>query len=94
MGLGKVLSAIFMPVGLGGLGVGKSPFSGGSSQGEASAPAPAPIPLPQAPAPEAAQAQATETIKKKKSAMTKSVYTSPLGVAGEADVARKTLLGQ
>jgi hypothetical protein len=60
-------------------------------------PAPAPAPLPQAPTPEVAAEKATDTIKKKKamlSASSKSIYTSPLGSAGEADVARKTLLGQ
>lgn len=32
--------------------------------------------------------------RKKASARTKSVRTSPLGIAGEAEVAKKTLLGQ
>ena len=32
--------------------------------------------------------------KRKRAAVTQSIYTSPLGIAGEAQVARKTLLGQ
>lgn len=40
-----------------------------------------------------ARAEAGLTSRKRASARTKSVRTSPLGVAGEAGVARKTLLG-
>lgn len=54
----------------------------------------APIPLPQAPSPEAAGDKARAVIKNRRAAMTQSIYTSPLGVAGEAQVVRKTLLGQ
>ena len=53
-----------------------------------------PIPLPQPPSAEAAAGKAGEVIKKKRATMTQSIYTSPLGVAGEAQGARKTLLGQ
>ena len=51
---------------------------------------------PAIPKPAAAQAtaQAGATKKKKAMARSRSVRTSPLGIAGEADVARKTLLGQ
>lgn len=97
MGIGKVLDIFFMPPGLGGLGIGKGPFQrlgekgkGGDGGGQG----PAPLPLPQAPSPQAAAEKAEETIRRKKAAISRSIYTSPLGVAGEANVARKTLLGQ
>ena len=53
-----------------------------------------PASLPKPPSAEAAAGKAEEVIKKKRAAMTQSIYTSPLGVAGEAQVVRKTLLGQ
>ena len=53
-----------------------------------------PTPLPQPPSADTAAEKAGEVIKKKRAAMTQSIYTSPLGVAGEAQIARKTLLGQ
>ena len=55
---------------------------------------PQPPPLPKAPDPADAAASASEVIKKKRAASTQSIYTSPLGIGGEAQVARKTLLGQ
>ena len=61
---------------------------GGGSQGQS------PIPLPQAPSQAAAADKAQETINRKRATASKSIYTSPLGIAGEAQVARKTLLGQ
>ena len=39
------------------------------------------------------QAQATVTQKKRAIARSQTIYTSPLGIGGTADVARKTLLG-
>ena len=53
-----------------------------------------PIPLPQPPSVPGADEAAQEKVRRKKVALSKSVYTSPLGAAGEAQVARKTLLGQ
>lgn len=53
-----------------------------------------PLPMPQAPSVGDAQDKAGEVVKKKRAAATQSIYTSPLGAAGEAGVARKTLLGQ
>lgn len=42
-----------------------------------------------------AQAQARITERKRRvTSGSKSIYTSPLGIAGEANLARKTLLGQ
>jgi len=53
-----------------------------------------PTPLPQAPNPVDSAAKAEDILRKKRALMTRSIYTSPLGVAGQANVARKTLLGQ
>ena len=53
-----------------------------------------PMPLPKSPDPADSMAKAQDVIRKKKASMSQSIYTSPLGVAGEAQVARKTLLGQ
>ena len=50
--------------------------------------------LPQPPKAEDVVAKAEDAVKKKRAAISQTVYTSPLGVAGEAQVARKTLLGQ
>lgn len=51
-------------------------------------------PLPQAPAPEDAGDKAEAMAKKRRIANTQTVYSSPLGISGQADVARKTLTGQ
>lgn len=53
-----------------------------------------PIPLPQPPSSDAAADKGADLAKRKRLASTKSIYSSPLGIGGEADVARKTLLGQ
>lgn len=55
---------------------------------------PEPPPLPQPPKPEEAENRAAEIARRKRASMSQSVYTSPLGVSGQATVARKTLLGQ
>ena len=69
-------------------------FKGGDSGKGSSAPAPAPAPLPEAPKPEAAAEKAQEQVRRRKSAQTQTVFTDPLGVAGQADIVRKTLTGQ
>lgn len=38
--------------------------------------------------------QAVNTIKRRTASMSETIYTSPLGLTGQADVSRKTLLGQ
>lgn len=53
-----------------------------------------PIPLPQPPSAVDSASTGAEVIRKKKSTASQSIYTSPLGVSGEAQIARKTLLGQ
>lgn len=75
-----------------GAGFGASKLIGGSSKSASKISSP--LPLPQPPSQAAAADKAGEVIKKKKIAATQSIYTSPLGVAGQADVNRKTLLGQ
>lgn len=52
-----------------------------------------PPPLPQAPTPDASAEKAQELANKRRAALTKTVYTSPLGASDEAQIARKTLLG-
>lgn len=64
------------------------------TQGRIEIPGSAPTPLPQSPSPEDAAQKASDKIRQRKAAMTQSIYTSPLGVSGQADVVRKTLLGQ
>lgn len=89
MALGTT-AALFLGLSAAGAGVAASRgMMGGARQS-----AQQPMPLPQAPRPEASQAAGEEAVRKKRASMTKTIYTSPLGVAGEADVARKTLLGQ
>lgn len=41
-----------------------------------------------------ASTSAVETLRRKTSGMSKTIYTNPLGIGGQASVARKTLLGQ
>lgn len=71
-------------------------FGGGKKQ--EAAPTPAPLPTP--PAVEDASANAEDKNKKKRATMaagSKSIYSSPLGIEGEANVARaglKEKLGQ
>ena len=92
MGMGKVLDVLLMPPGLGGFGIGKGFFEKMEGKGQSDAPKPAP--LPQTPSAEASGEKAQETIRRRKATMSQSIYTSPLGISSEAQVARKTLLGQ
>ena len=83
------LNVLFNPVGIfeeAGKGVSKA--VGGNN-----APS-APLPMPEAPKVEAVTDKADETIRRRRSALSQTVYTSPLGLGGEAAVAKKTLLGQ
>jgi len=87
-------TATAIAIGLGAAGAGFAASKSGIFGGGPKQPISAPMPLPQAPRPEAAAEKAAEIGRKKKAVATTSIYTSPLGVAGEANVARKTLLGQ
>ena len=75
---------------LGGGFFGSKLLSKGQSSGGFSSPAP----LPQAPSPEKSEMVGEEAARRKKSAVTKTVYGSQLGLSGEAAIAKKTLLGQ
>ena len=49
--------------------------------------------LPQAPNPNDAALKAQDMANKKRASSSKTIYTSPLGISGTAQVARKTLTG-
>lgn len=53
-----------------------------------------PSPLPQPPSITDASGKAEAIVRAKRASMSQTVYTSPLGVGGTAEVTKKTLLGQ
>lgn len=63
------------------------------SKGVGSGQASSPTPLPQPPSVTDASGRAEDIVRKKRAAISQTVYTSPLGVGGTADVTKKTLLG-
>jgi hypothetical protein len=75
----------------GGAAVGASAISSRSAR--SSGPS-APPPLPKAPQPAKAAEQGQARARRSLASRSKTVYTNPLGLGGQADVARKTLLGQ
>jgi hypothetical protein len=69
---------------------GLSPYMGSDNQKEG-------MQLPQtptAPSSDEAASQAEKIAKKRRSSMTETIYTDPLGIQDQANVSRKTLLGQ
>lgn len=82
-------AAVLLGLGAAGAGAGISKIMGSAAKAAVE-----PIPLPQPPNPEAAVDKGAEIAKKKRAAATQSVYTSPLGVAGEAALARTALTGK
>ena len=97
MSVGQVFSFFAMPPGLGGLGIGKSPIGGGGGGDKQEMPQPVQAPLPAGPNIDETNAAASDMANKRRKVLAsegKSIYTSPLGVTGEANVVRKTLLGQ
>lgn len=88
--MGGSIGKIFLAIGTGGLSL----LAGGLGSKKSEPSPTAPAPLPQAPKVEKVQSQAEDNLRRKKAAQTKTVYTSPLGLAGQANVARKTLTGQ
>jgi len=92
---GALAGAAASPVGAAVIGTGAA-VAGSKFMGAApnKAVTPNPLPLPQAPKSEAASEVAATNVMKKRAAFSQSIYTSPLGVSGEANIARKTLLGQ
>jgi hypothetical protein len=84
-------AAVLLGLGAAGAGVAASKIMSGASNKIPSAPAA----LPQPPDPGVSAEKGAETARRKKAGVTQTVFNpSPLGIAGEADVARKTLLGQ
>ena len=81
-------ASILLGIGAIGAGVGASKLLSGGSKGPSS-----PQPLPQPPSSAVAAEKGEEMARRRRALSTKTIYTSPLGVAGEAQVARKTLLG-
>jgi len=53
-----------------------------------------PMPLPQPPSVDAATTAAEGIVKSRRTEGSQTVYTSPLGIGGQADITKKTLLGQ
>lgn len=57
----------------------------------------APQPMPEAPKPEDSASKAADMVKKRRINQSQTIYTSPLGLSGEANIARaglKQKLGQ
>ncbi len=87
-------TAISIGAGIAGGLFGANKLSGGGLFGKIGNQIANPLPMPQAPSAMDAGDKADKIVKAKRASATQSIYTSPLGVAGEAGVARKTLLGQ
>lgn len=87
MALGTTAS-VLLALGAAGAGVAASKFGAPKQQMSS------PQALPQPPSPEASADKASEVVKKKRAMTSQTVYSSPLGIAGEANVVRKTLTGQ
>lgn len=88
------LNVLFNPVGIfQEAGKGISKVVGGGNIPSAPIPS-SPLPMPQAPDTAAITDTATKTIQKRKADVTQTLYTSPLGLSGQADIAKKSLLGQ
>lgn len=84
------LNLLFNPI-----GIAEEVFKfGGAAPKKDAGAASGPLPMPQAPDVSAVQDQANKNIQRKKASASKTVYTSPLGLSGEAQVINKTLLGQ
>ncbi len=92
--MGAITSTILAATAIG-AGIWGISQAGKRSKSAAAKPA-AIMPMPAPPKVEvaAAQAQATAKSKKRAIARSRSIYTSPLGIGGEAQITRKVLLGQ
>jgi len=53
-----------------------------------------PIPLPQPPSEAGAQDKAEKIVNQKRTSATQTIFSTPLGLPAQADIAKKTLLGQ
>lgn len=88
--MGMITSAILAATAIG------AGIWGISQAGRGSKSTQAPMPMPEAPKVEDAAAKAEKMARAKRTTMarSKSIYTSPLGIGGEAAITKKTLLGQ
>ena len=68
-------------------------FGGGKKKQETS-PYANGVPMPATPKAENVSGQAEEAARAKRRRKTKTIYTDPLGASGQANIARKQLLGQ
>jgi hypothetical protein len=94
--IGAGVGAVATAGAVAGAGIGAAKIAARKSSKGDSGNNNSPLPLPQAPTVDAAAAKAgaITTAKRKAIAANDSIYTSPLGIAGQAQVARKTLTGQ
>lgn len=88
MALGTT-AAVLLALGAGGAAVGVSKLMQPKQQALS-----APLPLPQAPTADAAAAKADDVVRRKRSDVTQTTFTSPLGIGGQADINKKIVLGQ
>lgn len=88
MALGTTASVL---LGLGALG---GTYAATKASSKSASQASAPQALPQAPSASQANTKASENVRRKRLKQSQSVYTNPIGVGGQANIARKTLLGQ
>lgn len=88
--ISTILGAMVIAGGLGYAGYAAGGGGGGKKKG------PAPLAMPAAPnvADAAAIASAGVRSKKRAAARSRTTFTSPLGIGGQADVIKKTLTGQ
>ena len=91
MAMGKAVETFFN---LGSFGLIKKGSVKGLLGGSRDQAGSGPIDLPQPPGADAVGDKAADTIRRKKAGASQTVFTDPLGVASQANVARKALLGQ
>lgn len=79
-----------------GLGAAGAGYAATKSASRSSAPS-SPAPMPQAPKAEQATQAGADTARRRRKTVSQTVYSSPLGIAGQANVARaglKSKLGE
>ena len=88
-----VATSTLLAVGLG-AAIGGAAYGIGAAQNKPKQEAP--MPMPEAPKVEDQSVKAENVVDEKRRAMarSKSIYTSPLGIADQANVVKKTLLGE
>ena len=89
--MGKALNTV-AHLSTGGI-IPKKAFGGFLGKGQAAPTTGGPMDLPQTPSPAQSEMAGEKAARARKASMTKTVFSSPLGAAGEAAIAKKTLLG-